>query len=434
MAKTGASGQLTMQSALTIIGDLEFTGTGNNKILLGTYDLNMSSASAIVTATTDHPTNGWVATNSTGEFVKATSAGDVVKNMEIGSATAYTPVQLNMTGTGGGDVSALTRSTGLNAKYSEADAYIDREWKVSITTPTITSTTLTGTYVAGDVTGTASLIYGCTYDSGEWDFTGTGQAANTVIASTSNTAEVLSGQNFFGKVDVKAFLQGAFSAAAMTTTLNTSGLIPTTSPYADAPATVGSIPAGVTDWVKLELRDPANPGTPTTNKASAFIKSDGSVVGLDGTSVPRVKNGYTTSVVVLSHRNHLSIRTPDAGLDVVNPTLHDFTTGLGQAFTSSNSYPNANMKDMGSGAFAMWGGDVNGNGNVKFAGPGNDNNVLLNTILGGNKSLVINNAYSDGDLNMDGVVKYSGPANDRNVLLNSVLGGNKSIVFNSHLN
>jgi hypothetical protein len=82
----------------------------------------------------------------------------------------------------------------------------------------------------------------------------------------------------------------------------------------------------------------------------------------------------------------------------------------------------------------MWSGNVNGNTNVRYSGSANDNNTLLNTILGGNKSLVLSNIYSSGDLNFNGNVRYSGAANDNNVLLNVVLGGNKSIVFNEHLN
>ena len=116
----------------------------------------------------------------------------------------------------------------------------------------------------------------------------------------------------------------------MTTILRTHNLIPPTSPYLDVPAMVTSIPTGVTDWVRLELRDPAAPSTSTTFKASAFIKSDGTIVGLDGVALPKVKNGFATSVVVLSHRNHLPIRTVNVGLNVVNPTLHDFSSGLGQ--------------------------------------------------------------------------------------------------------
>jgi hypothetical protein len=91
------------------------------------------------------------------------------------------------------------------------------------------------------------------------------------------------------------------------------------------------------------------------------------------------------------------------------------------------------MKEVASGVWAMWGGNANGNSNVRYSGPGNDNNTLLNTVLGGNKSGIISNTYQAADLNMNGNVKYSGPGNDNNTLLNSVLGGNKSLIINEQL-
>lgn len=436
MAKTGASGQLTLLSDVTIDGDLDFTGTGNNKILLGTWDLNMSSASATVTASTDHPTNGWVATNSTGEFVKATSAGDVAKNMEIGSATSYTPVQVNMTGTSAGDVSALTRSTGLNAKYSEADAYIDREWIVS--TPTVTSTTLTGTYVAGDVTGTASLIYGCTYDSGEWDFDGTGQAANTVIASTTgNTAEVLSGQNFFGKASLKVYLAGSMpgnNTPPMRKDLNS--ILPLTTPYNVAPfnaptVTASSIPSAATDWILLEVRDATTPST-IISKTSAFILDDGYIINYDGSSL-RLKDAVTNGHIAVKHRNHLAIRT-NSPLDLVNPSLHDFTTGTGQAYTDPAITSNANMRLMGS-VYCLWNGDTNQNGQVLYAGSGNDSSPILSKVGGTSNATNPSAGYFKEDVDLNGSVLYAGSGNDRSKILSAVGGtGNATTAISQHLN
>ena len=60
--------------------------------------------------------------------------------------------------------------------------------------------------------------------------------------------------------NVKAWLQGPYSSGAMTTSLNTAGYIPMSHPYAVAPWNYGGtesvtgIPAGVVDWVLVELR------------------------------------------------------------------------------------------------------------------------------------------------------------------------------------
>jgi len=150
-------------------------------------------------------------------------------------------------------------------------------------------------------------------------------------------------------------LQGAFSSGSMSTTLNTSGLIPLISPYTDAPATATSIPSGITDWVKLELRDPTVPTT-VLGISSAFIKSDGSIVGLDGTSLPRIKNGNATSIVAVFHRNHLPFRT-NVGIDVVNPTTEDFTFANVKLY--DNGTDNAPLNTVSS-RMVMWPCDATG--------------------------------------------------------------------------
>jgi hypothetical protein len=79
-------------------------------------------------------------------------------------------------------------------------------------------------------------------------------------------------------------------------------------------------------------------------------------------------------------------------------------------------------------AFGMWAGDANGNKQIKYSGPGNDENQLLNTCLAGNKTALIN-GYLNCDLNMNGQIRYSGPNNDETLLLNTVLQGNKTSII-----
>lgn len=357
MAKTTSTGTLTLIAPASINGNLSFTGTGNNRILVGNYDLTMTGSGSLVTATTDHPTNGWIVTDktgtNTGKFIKNVASGSSTKTLEIGDDTNYSPVVMAINASTAGTIGARVLTSNLTAKYSEASDFINREWVVS--TSNLTSNTLTGTYVAGDITGTQSLIKGATYYSGDWRFDGSSGSGNTLTASTTNSDVRFSGLNFFGKVDLKAFLQGAFSSGSMSTTLNTSGLIPLISPYTDAPATATSIPSGITDWVKLELRDPTVPTT-VLGISSAFIKSDGSIVGLDGTSLPRIKNGNATSIVAVFHRNHLPFRT-NVGIDVVNPTTEDFTFANVKLY--DNGTDNAPLNTVSS-RMVMWPCDATG--------------------------------------------------------------------------
>jgi len=411
MAKT-SNHTVTLTSPASMSGNLSFTGAGS-KILLGAHDLTMTNATGTVTATTNHPTNGYVVTNGAGKFVKALTGSATVAH-QIGDVSNYTPVSNVVTASTAGTLGARVYTTGLQAKYTDATDYINREWNV-VATGGVTAYTMTGTYVAGDAVGSASLIKGCTYHTGDWQFAGSGSGTNQVIASTTNTDVKLSGQNFFGKVNLKAFLQGPYSSGAMTTTLNINNLIPLTSPYADATASVlpgffGSNPT-IVDWVKLELRDPSAPSTSTTNKASAFIKSDGTIVGIDGTSLPRIKNGFPTSVVVVSHRNHLPIRTPNSGIDVTNPTLHNFSASMSNAYDdiSDPTPPMANIN----GVFALFGGDVNGDGYVRytdeFIPPATfiDSDALAVYSAVGYNSQGQLNTYNNADVNFDGFTRYT---------------------------
>jgi hypothetical protein len=212
------------------------------------------------------------------------------------------------------------------------------------------------------------------------------------MGSTDVADAEFTGANFFGRVDLIAFLQGPYSTSAdeMTTLLNSGDLIPLESPYLDAPDTVATIPADVTDWVKLELRDPAVPSV-AVGKASAFIKKDGSIVGLDGTSLPIVKNGFPTSVVALYHRNHLPIRTPNAGIDVLNPSLHNFSTDLGQAHDNPVP-PNDAMVLLEAGVYGLFRGNVNGDNSI---------NVLDFALEKNNSNPTQSNVYSPYDANLD---------------------------------
>jgi hypothetical protein len=249
--------------------------------------------------------------------------------------------------------------------------------------------------------------------------------------------------NFFGKVNLKVFLQGAYgdfvnenSTGEMKLNLKTLNLIPLISPYDGT--TVSTIPSDVVDWVRVDLRDASNSSV-VLGSNSGFIKKDGSVVGTDGISLLKVKNGNTSSIVSLHHRNHLPVRTP-SGIDVssYSPSLYNFSSNLSMAYDSP-SVSNDAMKliigigsNAGNDIWCLWAGNGSGNNRVRYSGSTEDMNYLLNTPttnappdtgLGGNVSGNINNIYSNSDYNMDGRVRYSGSTHDVAFLLNVVLNG-----------
>lgn len=429
MSKNGGDVVLLGEN-MSIAGTLNFNGD-DTRIVTGAQSLILPTSADI----TGVDANEYVATTGTGRLIKSVS-GNATVNLEVGDLVNYTPVSSAVTGTtytaatlGGRAIIAPS----LTAKYADASDYINREWQVAATGIAGYANTMTGTYVAGDVVGMSSLVKGATFHTGDWRFDGSSSGASTVIASTTNTDVRLSGLNFFGKANLKAYLAGALpSGTTMTTTLNSNALIPLASPYSMAPfnapaVTATSIPATATDWILIEVRDATTPAT-VISQVSGFILNDGNIVSYDGTPL-RLKNAVASGHIALRHRNHLGIRTATA-LDLINPpTLKDFSLGTGEAYTNGSITTNANMRLIGS-VYAMWSGNANSNANIRYSGLSNDNQALLTT-LGGNTAAVLNSVYNVSDLNLNSVVRYSGLNNDNQVLLNS-LGGNTANVFTQH--
>lgn len=183
----------------------------------------------------------------------------------------------------------------------------------------------------------------------------------------------------------KIFLEGAYDSGTheMTTTLNTSGYIPTTAPYSEDPRTVSSIPTGVTDWVLVQLRSTPG-GSPLVSK-SVFLRNDGRLVADDGTaeeitlSVPP-----GTYYIIIKHRNHLAVMSVTGIiLNGTSATPYDFTTGSGQFYGSGGA------KELESGVWGMIAGDVNNTGHVSSS----DRNAVQTATGSG---------YLVEDLNLDG--------------------------------
>ena len=156
----------------------------------------------------------------------------------------------------------------------------------------------------------------------------------------------------------------------MNTTL--SNLIPLAQPYNAAPwnyagtESVTSIPAGVVDWVLIELRDASTAAAATSatiiKKRAGFLLSNGSIVDLDGTSQPYIGNPVVANnlYIVIRHRNHLAIMS-NAGASLSTGVYsYDFTTALAQAYGGGTGY-----KAIGS-LFGMVVGDDNNDGSVNI--------------------------------------------------------------------
>ena len=121
------------------------------------------------------------------------------------------------------------------------------------------------------------------------------------------------------------------------------------------------------DWVLVTLRTgtAANTGVDT---AVGFIKKNGLVVGLDGTSALNFSGvKFGNYYVVLRHRTHLSVMTSGALSLNRASALYDFTTGIGQ-------YYGSDAASLGGGKYGLYAGDADASGGVDA----NDRNATWN--------------------------------------------------------
>ena len=70
----------------------------------------------------------------------------------------------------------------------------------------------------------------------------------------------------------------------------------------------------------------------------------------------------------------------------------------------------------------LWPGDATFNGQVKYAGDGNDRDLVLQGIGGAVPTNVVGNAYDTRDVNLDGAIMYTGTNNDRDIILQTIGG------------
>ncbi|MBN1781063.1 DUF5060 domain-containing protein [bacterium] len=113
-------------------------------------------------------------------------------------------------------------------------------------------------------------------------------------------------------LEAKIFLEGAYETAngEMTADLNDNAVLPLTAPYSEDARTVTGIPAGITDWVLVQLRETGD-GEAVTSRSS-FLHQDGRVVADDGDSGLiwlDADPGYY--YIVIRHRNHVPVMSKD---------------------------------------------------------------------------------------------------------------------------
>jgi hypothetical protein len=155
---------------------------------------------------------------------------------------------------------------------------------------------------------------------------------------------------------VKVMLEGPYTQNdSMSFALKTSGYIPTTSPYADDPRIVSSVPDSVVDWILVELRSAADGHG--VIKRSCFLRCDGYIITEEQNYIEFfIEEG--DYFIVVKHRNHLSVMSKLAQSLSRTLSTYDFTDSEDQYYGSGGTVK------METGVWGMIVGDVNNSGHI----------------------------------------------------------------------
>ena len=226
-------------------------------------------------------------------------------------------------------------------------------------------------------------------------------------------------------VYIKVFLQGPYENGIMTDGLRINGLVPMTDPYPGLAMHTGSNASAfphtfassgdrrVIDWVLVELRDVQSPATVLQTKA-ALLLNDGTVIDPQGGPL-RFPSTTGPRLVAVRHRNHLGVMAAIPTVFTAGAVVIDLTS------PTTPVYGTEPLATMPNGAKALWTGDIDRDGRVKYSGVSNDRDHILARI-GGLVPTATAAGYLSEDLDLDGVVRYSGLDNDRDPILSNIGG------------
>lgn len=227
-------------------------------------------------------------------------------------------------------------------------------------------------------------------------------------------------------VNAYAYLQGPLitsPSVSMSDALRSGGHIPEWPPYyyssyglsnysSVTPAQLSVTGnTAIVDWVVLQARH----GTTNAPVKSwvMLLRRDGSMVKPDGSALSEALPMRTMRFSV-HHRNHLGAMIANSVNAAGTPLTVDFRTTSTALHGTNPTYISGSTR-------ALWAGDCNGDGSIKYTGSGNDRDLVLSAI-GGSVPTNTVTGYFREDVNMDGISKYTGSNNDRDIIL-SVIGG-----------
>ena len=164
---------------------------------------------------------------------------------------------------------------------------------------------------------------------------------------------------------VKVLLEGYYNAADgnMRTELQETSLLPLSNPYNIAPfnyfgtEAIDSIPAGIIDWVLVELRDTANTDS-IVHQQAVLLRKDGWLVTTSGDTTLNfegIPNG--SYYIAIHHKSHLPIISSIAHSLGIFDLAYDFTSA------ATTAMGEAQLKEI-EGQYYMFSGDFDNNGAI----------------------------------------------------------------------
>ncbi|MBN1340880.1 MAG: VCBS repeat-containing protein [Bacteroidales bacterium] len=248
-----------------------------------------------------------------------------------------------------------------------------------------------------------------------WAFLASAGSVNAATNQATFNGVTVSGQFILAReaepagirLDLIVMLEGPFNGSEMNATLNSGGYLPLSQPYNSAPwnyagtEAVATIPnADVVDWILVELRDApdaASAGSAAiVARQAAFLLKDGSVVSVNGSSLPIFFYSPVHSLfTVIWHRNSIGVMSANALTEAGGVYTWDFTTAAGQAYGGGNAH-----KELAPGIWGLAGADGNADGQVN-----NGDKIDVWSMQAGT------GGYKSGDFNLDAQVN-NGDKND----------------------
>ena len=406
---TRVNGILKLKSGIVSLG-------ANNLLLGPSASDSGGSASAMVDVT------------GTGEFRKefsTTPSFPKTFTFPVGDNTGtaeYSPVAANFTSgafASGNYLGVTLRNLpDPDANIASGD-YLSRYWLMNSNAITGTvSCGLAFTFTDADVTGTKGNLFLVNSTPTLQTFDG---VSGNQLTGTVGSFSRFTGADGALQTSFKAFLQGPYNATdhhmidslVVKLPLGDRSMLtnfPSNQPYNGSPwnytgtESVVSLPAGVVDWVLVELRQASKDTNATAatlvTRRAGFLKQDGSITDLDGTPLKFYHTHLSQNLYpVIRHRNHMAIMAHNAVTkDGTGIYSYDYSSGSGQVWGGT-----AGMKQVDTSPvrWAMVGSDANA-----------DNNIWINDYANYYvPEFFISGQYMPADFNLDGNVWINDYAN-----------------------